>query len=322
MWRRWLPGFWWAPLFLVPLVFPARDVLYIVGLMCIYVLLATSINILTGLAGQVSFGHGALWAAGAYTSAVLTTRLGMPFWVGLAAAPVVAAATGLVMALPSLRVRGHYLAMVTFACGEIAHLVMLNWVQVTNGVNGIRNIPVAAFGPIRFDTEARFYWLALTAAVLGYLGFLRLRRSRSGIAFLSIRQDEVAAGVLGVEITRYKLLSFMVSAVYAGVAGALFAHFLRYVNPDSFRLDVSIAVVMMVVLGGMGYPASPWVGALIGVGSAELLRILGPLREVAYGLVLLAVLTYSPDGLVGLALRWSLRRAAAGSRRAAEERAA
>lgn len=292
-----------ALLALLPLVCHNDSILYTANMVLLYAILGISFNMLFGLTGQFSFGHAGLWAVGAYVSAFMTTRLGLPFLAAFVLAIIGGGIIGFLLAFPCRRVKGSYLSLMTWGFAEIVRVVLVNWTPVTGGVNGISNIPSASIGPLVFSTEATFFWLALVIAILCNAVYLRVRDSRIGTAFLAIKQDPLAAGVMGINVPRFKLLSFVLCAMIAAASGSLFAHFLRFVSPDSFTLSVSSAAVQVVLLGGFGSAISPWVGAFIIQGVGELLRGLGSYREVLIGVVVLLVLIFCRDGLVGVGTR-------------------
>jgi branched-chain amino acid transport system permease protein len=299
-----------AALLAVPMVTGQAYGLQVVNTIAVYVLLAMSMNILLGYVGQIAFGHAGFLGLGAYTTALLAINGGVSFWVAFPASCLVAGLVGLVVGLPALLVKGHYLAMVTLGFGEILRLTMLNWRSVTNGPNGLYPVPPATLFGLAVDTEVRFFYLAWACLVVAQVVCHRLRFSRLGRAMLAVKRDELAASVAGISVARVKLTGFFISAVLAGAAGSLFAYFLRYVNPDSFTIEVSVNAVMMVILGGFGRLSSPWIGAVILVGLGEYLRVVGDYREILFGLVILGILIFMPDGIAALVERRARRRAA------------
>jgi branched-chain amino acid transport system permease protein len=294
----------WGVFLALQLALPALTgngyALQVIDTMAVYVLLAMSMNILLGFVGQIAFGHAGFPGLGAYTTALLAIKAGWSFWLAFPASCLVAGAVGLVVGVPALLVRGHYLAMVTLGFGEILRLLMLNWHSVTNGPNGLYPVPPARPFGVALGTETGFFYLAWVVLVAGQVVSHRLRYSRTGRAMLAVKHDELAASVAGIPVARIKLLGFFVSALFAGAAGSLFAYFLRYVNPDSFTIEVSVNAVMMVILGGVGHLASPWIGAVVLVGLGEYLRFLGHYREIFFGLIILLILIFMPNGIAAL----------------------
>jgi branched-chain amino acid transport system permease protein len=294
----------------VPLLVGNGYALQVIDTMAINVLLAMSMNILLGFVGQIAFGHAGLLGLGAYTTGLLAIKGGWSFWVAFPGACLATGVIGLVVGLPALLVRGHYLAMVTLGFGEILRLIMLNWRSVTNGPNGLYPVPPAGVLGLTLNTETSFFYLAWLLLVIGQVVSYRLRYSRIGRAMLAVKHDELAASVAGIHVARIKLLGFFISAVFAGAAGSLFAYFLRYVNPDSFTIEVSVNTVMMVILGGVGHLASPWIGAVVLVGLGEYLRFLGHYREIFFGFIILLILIFMPNGMASLFGGWARRRPA------------
>src|SRR5690606_29667767 len=245
----------WMALFMAALAlypFVANEYwLYLACLVGIHVVSATGLNILTGYTGLVSLGQAAFMGIGAYTVAILQARWGTPALLNLVAGGVVAMAGGLVVGIPSLRVKGLYLAIATIAASFIAHFIFANWDSVTGGTAGLSMAPAKLLG-ISLDTSFRIYWLIVPLTVAMVVGAANLFRTRIGRAFIAIRDRDISAEVLGIPLLRYKLLSFAVSSFYAGVAGGLWAYFFRVVTPESFPLILSIFYLAAIIVGGMG----------------------------------------------------------------------
>ena len=219
-------------LFLLPLL--ANDyILYIANMIGISVIAAVGLNILTGFTGQISLGHAAFAGIGGYTSAILITKAGLSFWLSLPIAGGVAACAGLVIGIPSLRVKGLYLCIATLAAQFICEYIFIHWESMTQGVRGI-NLPPPQLGSFVINTEKRYYFLTLILVILA-VGFARnLVRSRVGRAFVAIRDRDLAAEIMGISLFRYKLTAFALSSFYAGIAGALWVSFIRIVTPEHF----------------------------------------------------------------------------------------
>jgi branched-chain amino acid transport system permease protein len=288
----------------VPWLVPAGYVRRLINVAAIQTLLVLSLNLLYGYAGQFSFGHAGFWGVGAYTTALLTTSLGAPFWVALPISAVAAGLLGVVVGFPALKLRGPYLAFATLGCGEIVRLILLNWKDVTGGQDGIAGIPAATVGPLTFRTDLQFYYLVLAAVMLTALALHRLRLSRHGRAYVAIRESEVAASAMGVPIARVKIEAFVLSAMLAGVAGNLYAHLFRYVSPDVFTFDVSVGLMLMLLVGGVGTIAGAVVGAVLLTILPEILRFTREYYMAIYGAGILVLLILLPDGLAGLGRRW------------------
>ena len=277
------------------------QVLMLIG---INIVLAVSLNLVNGFTGQFSIGHAGFMAVGAYTSAMFTLKIGQSLassWhflpapvaeglvllMALVAGGLLAAVAGWIVGLPSLRLRGDYLAIVTLGFGEIIRVLILN-IDAIGAARGLPGIP-------QYST---FFWVFGTA-VLVVVVARRIATSTHGRALFAIRDDEVAAEALGVDTTRYKVLAFVLGAFFAGVAGGLFAHFLSYLNPSSFTFLKSIEVIAMVVLGGMGSISGSVLAAIVLTLLPEVLRSVKELRMVIYSLMLIVLMITRPQGLLG-----------------------
>ena len=296
--RVWLPLLLAAAL--VPVAVRSEYILNTAVMAGIYVILASSLNITNGYTGLFSFGHAAFYGIGAYTAAILATRFGWGFALTLPAAGVVAAAFGAALALPTLRLSGIFLALVTIGFQEIAYLVTLNWIGLTRGPMGIPGIPPAALFGIELRGNAAYYWLVLALDVLTLFVLSRIVTSRVGRAFVAIREDELAAEASGIPAFRMKVLSFVIATFFAGIAGAFFAHHARFVSADSFRLDETFVILTMLIVGGLGSLAGPVIGAVALVILPEASRFLAEYRGVVYGLILIAVILFRPEGVAGV----------------------
>jgi branched-chain amino acid transport system permease protein len=283
----------------LPVAVRSPYVLHVAVLSGIYVVLTLSLNLITGFCGQFSLGHAGFYGIGAYTAALLAVHWGSPFVLNLAAAAAMAGLAGFLIGLPTLRLGGIYLAMATLGFGEIIHLVLLNWLAVTRGPLGIPAIPGPALLGVDLATPVRQYYVALALAVLATVAVSRLVNSRFGEAIQAIREDEIAAEAMGVPTTRLKVLTFTVSAALAGVAGAFFAHYASFVSPASFTLVESILVLSLLVFGGMGSVEGSIAGAVLLTVAPEAFRFLAEYRRVIYGAILLGLILYRPQGLLG-----------------------
>jgi branched-chain amino acid transport system permease protein len=271
------------------------DVLDSIGL---YALLALGLNLILGEAGLYDMGHAAFFAAGAYTSAILSTRLSVPVLLTL---PAAALATGLfaaVVAIPVLRLRGDYLLIVTVGLGEIVRIALVNDVAgLTGGANGIFGIPRPVLFGVRLHTPEQFFYLIWGAVALTAFVFHRLSHSRFGRALRALREDEVAAEGSGIHITRAKLTVFVLGSAWAGMAGTLFAAKMTVISPESFGFWESVLVFTMVLLGGAGSIPGVLLGAFLVAGLPELFRNLASARMLVFGLALMVMMIWRPRGL-------------------------
>lgn len=263
----------------------------------IYAMLAHSLNIITGHAGQISLGHAAFLGIGAYTSAMLYTEAGFPFWLSVPLSGLVAGAIGALLAIPCLRVRDDFLAITTMGIGFVAEAVFL-YTPFFGGAMGIGGINLPNwFG--REMTKSEYFLLILL--VFGFLLFLdhRMGRSWIGLAWASIREDEQAAGAMGVDVVRFKVLAFILGSAIAGLAGGFYAHFLTFIMPQNFGFGQSIVILCMVVFGGIGTRWGPVLGAVILGILPEIFRPIMEYRTFLYGILLLAMMRFQPGGILG-----------------------
>jgi branched-chain amino acid transport system permease protein len=283
----------------VPLVLSGYH-LQVAVMVGIFALLTISLNLLSGYAGMISLGHAGFFLIGSYTSAILATRFAMPFPVSLVAAAVVTAASGLLLSIPALKLSGHFLAVITIAFGLILHLLSINLEVITNGVSGISGIPRPSFGSWSMKSDVGYYWLVLAMLALVCLLVSAYVRSGYGRALRALRDDEIAAGCMGVDVKLAKVHAFVISAAIAGIAGCLYAHYVRYINPESFTLDISIRILIMMVVGGVGSILGSLVGAFVVYVLPESLRFLNDYYYLVFGFVIMLLMLVLPRGLVSL----------------------
>jgi branched-chain amino acid transport system ATP-binding protein len=293
----------------VPLVTANTYYLFLAALIGVTIVVTTGLNILAGASGQVSLGHAGLYALGAYTGAILATRLGVGFWVALPAATGLGAAVGAVLALASLRVSGPYLAMVTIAFGIIVEHGLIEWDTLTAGFGGIAGIPRPWLGG-RPLTLAAYSYVVLAAVLLSLALARNLERSAWGRALVAVREAEPAAESVGLNPYVVRTAAFTVSAALAGAGGCLYASLAGFVSPDSFTLPVSILFLLIVLFGGLGRVTGPVVGAVVLVVLPEALHALSDYRLVMYGVLLLGSVSFLPEGVVGALAGRRGRRAA------------
>jgi ABC-type branched-subunit amino acid transport system ATPase component/ABC-type branched-subunit amino acid transport system permease subunit len=274
--------------------------LLIIGSIAISAIVATGLNVLFGLAGQISFGHAGFFAIGAYTASILSAKLEVPFMIAALAGAALAAVAGALLAVPALRVRGPYLAMVTIAFGFVVEQGSAEWKTVTGGWNGFMNIPRPDWigGPL--SDRGLAIACSVIAAILLY-GFARFASTRWGLAMRATRDAEIAAQSLGANMVAVRTLAFAISAGVTGFAGALFATLQGFISPESFPFFLSITFVLMVLVGGQGSPTGPLLGALVVVLAPEMLSALAEYRLMFFGGLLLLVLWIAPSGIAGAA---------------------
>jgi branched-chain amino acid transport system permease protein len=306
-------------LFCVPL-FVGNYWLSVANQIGITLIAAIGLNILVGYCGQLSIGHAGFIAVGAYVSAILSTKLGLPFPVAIISSGLMAGAIGLIFGMPSVRVKGFYLAITTIAAQFIILWVLRQWSSVTGGSNGI-TVPYADIGGFLFNTQGRQYYLIIGIAVLCVLFSKNVARTRVGRAFIAIRDNDLAAEVMGVNLFFYKLLAFFMGCFLAGIAGSLMAYWTGSINTDNFQFSESILYIGMIIVGGLGTTLGPILGVvfirLLGVGVLLLTPLLqstfphfntavAGIAPMLFGLVIVLFLIFEPRGL---AHRWGLFKA-------------
>lgn len=283
----------------LPFILPSQYWLRIAIVAGIYAILALGLNLIAGYTGQLSLGHAAFYGIGGYTSALLALKLGVPFWISVPIAGVFAGVFGLVLGIPTLRLKGDYLAIVTIAFGELVRLVFLNWNSLTRGPMGLPNIPKPVIFGYVLRSNVAFYYMVLILVVLSVLLLKNLVNSRIGRALVAIRENEIAARQIGINVTELKVKAFIIGSIMAGVAGAVFAHFQAYISPDNFTYMESVTMICMVVLGGIGSLPGSIIGALVLTFVPEMLRSFAGLRMVLFGLTMVLLMLFRPQGLLG-----------------------
>jgi len=316
---------WLLFLFSIPLWIADLYVVHVLVITGIFIIAAMSLNLLLGYAGQLSLGHVAFFGIGAYASALMSLGFSVhvapgtvvamgpqPVWLAIPAAMALAGLSGWFIGRLAFRVRGAYFVIVSISFAEVVRLVALNWVELTQGPMALNNIPpltlwLPGLGEHTFWKKPENYWLVLIVAVVSYVVVRRLVRSRAGRAMIALRENEPLATSVGVDVTRYLVITTIASAAIAGSAGALYAHYVRIVDPDVFLFIYTVTMVIMVVTGGKGTLAGPIVGGLIFGLLPEILRafdIAPELQWILYGVLMILVVYYLPDGIVPAVCKW------------------
>ena len=259
----------------------------ILRFMGINIILAVSLNLINGITGQFSLGHAGFMAVGAYSAVIMTQFLGQPFAIGIIAACVAAAIAGFIIGVPTLRLKGDYLAIATLAFGEIIRVVLMN-IDYVNGPAGVVGISKLTTWPV-------LYW----SMIITILVVVNLINSSYGRAIVSVREDEVAAELMGINTTRYKVIAFVIGAMFAGLAGALYAHFFYIIKPETFNFLKSFDIRVMVVLGGLGSTTGAIIAAIFITALTAALQSFPAIRMILYALILIIVMIYRPQGLMG-----------------------
>ena len=272
------------------------DILTITG---IYAILALGLNIVVGLAGLLDLGYIAFYAIGAYSYGILNTEFGIPFWPALLIGGLLAAFAGMFLGMITLRLRGDYLAIVTLGFLMIVHLILNNWDSLTHGPNGILGISSPSIGKFVFSEPIHFYYLILAISILAIFIINRINNSRIGRAWIAIREDEIAASAMGINVTTMKILAITLGASWAGVAGVFFAGRYSFISPESFTFLETVIVLSMVVLGGMGSIPGVILGAALLIILPEVLRGFQDYRMLVFGGAMVLMMVFRPQGLIG-----------------------
>ena len=305
-------AFWYGLLGLALAVAPLLPEYYLSQLtfVCIYALVGVGLMLLTGYTGQISLGHAAFLAVGAYTEAVLQAK-GVPFGVSLLAAGALAGLAGIVIGLPALRLTGIYLAIATIAFGFIVQEALTRWESVTRGNSGI-TLKSISVGSFEFDAEWKLYYLALGLLLIAVVGIMNLLRAPTGRAFVAIRDSEISAQSMGINLARTKTTAFALSAALTGIAGALYAHKLVFISPEQFGILLSIELAMMIFIGGIGSLHGAVYGAIFLIALPQFIAVVKDhlpaaighqtgLEPTVFGLIMVLVILFEPLGIYG---RW------------------
>lgn len=288
-------------LIVLPLVFNHPYYLGIVNYIVLYGILCMGLNLILGYTGLLSLGHAAFYGLGGYTTAILMTRHGFGFGPCLVLSGIVALIFGLLLGIPTRKVRGDYFCLLTIAFGEIFRLVAQAWIDFTNGAMGIVGIPIPKLFGWKIRSEVDFYYLGLGILIFTIVSQVLLIHSRYGRAFIAIREDELAASVMGINTAIYKIIVFGIGCFYAGLAGSYLAVYQTTVTPSNFRLEESCLMIIMVIVGGMGALLAPLAGVLVMILATEFFRGIAEYRMLIIGAIMVAVLLFRPQGIFGTA---------------------
>jgi branched-chain amino acid transport system permease protein len=284
--------------------------LHLTVLALIWVVVAQGQNLIQGFTGYVSIAQGGFMGIGAYGSALLSVKLGWSVWLTLALAPIITGFFAIIVGYPSLRVKGHYFAIVTLAFNMVIYIVLFNFRSLTGGEAGFTDIPRPGDipgGGFSFSSLSGYYYLVVAAAIIATAFCWLIIHSRVGRNLIAIRQNETLCDAIGIATWRYKLFAFVASASLAGFGGGLYAHFIRFINPDTFTVAQSLNAILAVILGGSGTLAGPVVGSFVVVFLPEYLRIANFFRLIVYGFILVLATIFMPRGIVsvvGKTARW------------------
>jgi branched-chain amino acid transport system permease protein len=284
---------------ILPAVYPDPYIMQTFSNAWLYGMLGLSLTLIAGTVGMISLGHAALLAIGGYASALLALNFGIPVSFTILLAGVITAALGTILVFPSFRLRGHYFSIATLAVGEIVSLVILNWEGLTRGPIGVSGIPPLSLFGIELESAQSVYWFTFAVLVVLVLLQFRLLRSHLGRVLRAVRDDDVAARSYGIRLDRYKALAFAFGSFAAGISGGITAHLYSYINHETFNAQLSILALTIVILGGMGNVIGAVVGSILLIGLPEVFRVAAEYRVLIYGIVLLLLVRFRPQGLFG-----------------------
>jgi branched-chain amino acid transport system permease protein len=311
LWSKGWMGLFIAVMLTLPFYGDAY-VIYMTNLSCIAAVAAVGLNVLTGFTGQISLSHAAFTGIGAYAATLTASGLGMPFWVALPVGGLSAALAGTLVGIPCLRLKGLYLAMATMSFGVLVEYVLINWGAVTGGARGMYMSDLSVFG-IVLDTDERIYYFLLAVTGLMVAAAKNIARTRVGRAFIAVRDRDIAAEVMGVNLTLYKVMAFAIGAFYAGVAGGMYAYVMGHIHPEHFTLLGSIEYLAMIIVGGLGSILGSLFGAVFIVVVPEFIKLMAQVLEsmipalqgrydhewniAVFGLLIMLFLIFEPGGL-------------------------
>lgn len=296
-----------AFLLLFPVIFHSYYIRNIAMLCVIYSILSLALNLIMGYTGIVVLGMAAFYGIGAYTFAILSTRLGFTFIPATLCAFLLSFLAGVLIAIPTMRISGNYLAIVTLGFCEIVRIVELNWVSLTGGPFGIKSIPAPVIFGVKLNNPLKKYYLGVVLLLITVLAVSSMLNSRTGRAWKSIKGDVIAAQAMGVNVFKYKTFAFAFTAAFAGMAGAFFASYIGYIDSTNFNYNQSIQILSMTIMGGLGSIPGSIIGAVFFMVLPEFLRWLGTIwgewvvqwRQILYGLILILMIMFKPDGILG-----------------------
>jgi len=290
-------------LLFVPLIIKSSYTIHLFIMAIIFSILTMGLNIISGYMGAISIGHAAFYGIGAYASAILTKNFEVPFFLSMCMAIIITGLFGLFLAIPSLKLRSSYLVITTIAFGKIINLIMVNAIWLTRGPLGIMSIPNPKFNifgiRIEIFSKIHYYYFILFFLLFVIFIYYNLINSKTGRAIIALREDEIASEIMGINVVYYKVITFVIGASTAGLAGALYAHYIRFLSPETFTMLTSIEILVMMIIGGSGTFYGPIVGSFVVTFLLEQLRFMENLRLMFYGIILFIVIFLMPKGVVG-----------------------
>ena len=293
----------WTAAGIILLILPffiGKYYIFLLSLLAVYALVSLGLNLLMGYTGQIAAGHAGFLALGAYFTAIAGTLAeGLPCLVILLLAGLFTGTIGFILGIPILRLKGFYIAMATMAFGVVVSEVILQWSSLTGGDDGF-NVPTATIAGFVFDSDLKLYYLVISVTIVLTILARNLVNGYIGRAFIALRESEIAAQTIGIDLAKYKTIAFAVSAFYTGVAGGLFAYLITFLSPDAFTLELSMDFIAMIVIGGMASILGSIIGAVILTGMQQVLAGLQDLQVLIFGISLILFMIFMPRGISGM----------------------
>lgn len=275
----------------------------VINRILINTIVVLGLNFITGLTGQMNLGTAGIYALGAYSSALFVTYTGLSPWLGLLVALLMGLLIGRALGYPSLRIRGVYLSLTTIGFAEVVRLLLANLADFTGGTTGLKNIPCYSIFGFVFNTQIRMYYLFLVMAAIAFFVAWRIVHSKWGRVFKSLRDNIDAVEMTGVDVASMKIKAFTIASIYGTIGGAMYAHFMGYINPSTFTIDLSTNYVIMLMVGGLESVVGCLVGSIVVTGLPEVLRFLGDYYQIVFLTVILIGAIFFPNGWLDLAVR-------------------
>jgi branched-chain amino acid transport system permease protein len=282
---------------LIPFFIKSGVILHYMIFCFIWCIASTGLNIIAGYTGRLNFGIIAFFGIGAYSSALLMMRVGLSFWIAFPLAGAITALVGFLVGIATIRIKEMQFAIFTLVFGLMMFVIFQSWESVTGGTLGLPGIPAPVLGPITFNSSQSWYFLAFAIFLITTFFTYYLVKSRIGRTLISIREDEILATAFGANTAVYKILAFTISCFIAGLGGSLYAHYLSFISPDSFTLDMSFEIIIYTFFGGAGTVIGPLLGTFFLRGTLEVFRVVSQYRLVAYGVLILLILKYMSEGI-------------------------
>ena len=286
---------------ILPLFNLTNYLMHLIIYSLIWVIMTQGLNIIQGFTGYVSIAQAAFFGVGAYGSALISIKFGLSSWITVPLAIVITGIFAILIGFPALKTKGHYFAIVTMSFCMIVWVVMVSWMDFTGGEAGLTGIPkMTSFLGLDFSNKVVFYYFVLFVVILTIVFIYRFINSKIGRALITIRENEQLAQAIGIPIFKYKMLAFVLSAMFAGLAGGIYAHYSSFINPTPFTVDYSLNAILAVIIGGSGTIVGPIIGSFIMIFLPEYLRVVEEYRLIIYGVILILLMIYMPKGIVSI----------------------